>query len=280
MKNDPILGQGLHYEFRNLVSLESEAFTPSAPPELLEGACTTSVVPLSLPIIHSLRAVREAISIATRIHFAALVCVQLLLDRLSVAEPRRVVGPPSKAYEWVRRKLPEPQNEPIRFKYHPPSWAEIYRANRILWILATFNCVHHAANIRWSWSSEEINSFTKQYVQECWLKWRLEELKTIAECLAVMYPSDTVILDHCFPFLVTIPSPEKSIAPAQLFVPPPPNGTDQDKDWERIRAMAGRKNHIIGKYRFMCGFFRDVRHTLFYVKFQAFRRVGAPIWDN
>lgn len=280
MKNDPILGQGLHYAFRNLVLLGSKTFTPSTLPELLEGAYTTSIVPLSLPTIHSLRAVREAISITTRIHFAALACVQLLLDRLSVAEPRRVVGPPSKAYEWVRGRLPEPQNEPIRFRYHPPSWAEMYRANRILWTLATFSCVHHAGNIRWSWSSEEINSFTKQYVQECWLKWRLEELKTIAECLAVIYPRDTVILDQCFPFLVTIPSPEKSTAPAQLSVPPPPDGNGQDKDWEMIRAMAGRKNHIIGKYRVMCGLFRDVRHPLLHVDFQAFRRIGTPIWDN
>jgi hypothetical protein len=286
MKNCPILSHGLQYEFRNIILLESEGtFTPASLPELLDGAYTTSIVPLSLPTDRSFGAVRKAISIAASICHAASACIHILLDRLMIAEPRRVVGSPSNSVEWVEGRLSEPPSEPIRITYHPPSWAETYRTHRILWTLATFSSVLHAANTRWDWSLEDKNSFTERYVKECWLKWRLQELKTIAECLAVIYPSETIFLDNRFPFLVTIPSLEKSpsTAPARLMIPKlakPPKSPAADEDWTMFYGRAGRQNGAVGTYRNHLRFHQYVMHPLKYVDFQAFRRLGIPIWDN
>ena len=283
MKNCPILSHGLQYEFRNIVLLESDAtFTPSSLPELLDGAYTTSIVPLSLPTDSSFGAVRKTISIAASICHAASACIHILLDRLMIAEPRRVVGSTSNSVEWIQGRLSEPPSEPIRITYHPPSWAETYRTHRILWTLATFSSVLHAANSRWDWSLEDKNSFTERYVKECWLKWRLQELQTIAECLAVIYPSETISLDNRFPFLVTIPSLEKSpsTAPARLILPTPSKNPAADQDWEQIYWRAGRQNGAVGTYRNHLRFHQYVMHPLKYVDFQAFRRLGIPIWDN
>ncbi|KAG2027793.1 hypothetical protein GB937_000236 [Aspergillus fischeri] len=286
MKNCPILSHGLQYEFRNIILLESEGtFTPSSLPELLDGAYTTSIVPLSLPTDRSFGAVRKAISIAASICHAASACIHILLDRLMIAEPRRVVGSPSNSVEWIEGRLSEPPSEPIRITYHPPSWAETYRTHRILWTLATFSSVLHAANTRWDWSLEDKNSFTERYVKECWLKWRLQELKTIAECLAVIYPSETISLDNRFPFLVTIPSLEKSpsTAPARLMIPKlakPPKSPAADEDWTMFYGRAGRQNGAVGTYRNHLRFHQYVMHPLKYVDFQAFRLLGIPIWDN
>jgi hypothetical protein len=242
-------------------------------------------VPLSLPTDRSFGAVRKAISIAASICHAASACIHILLDRLMIAEPRRVVGSPSNSVEWVEGRLSEPPSEPIRITYHPPSWAETYRTHRILWTLATFSSVLHAANTRWDWSLEDKNSFTERYVKECWLKWRLQELKTIAECLAVIYPSETIFLDNRFPFLVTIPSLEKSpsTAPARLMIPKlakPPKSPAADEDWTMFYGRAGRQNGAVGTYRNHLRFHQYVMHPLKYVDFQAFRRLGIPIWDN
>jgi hypothetical protein len=286
MKNCPILSHGLQYEFRNIILLESEGtFTPSSLPELLDGAYTTSIVPLSLPTDRSFGAVRKAISIAASICHAASACIHILLDRLMIAEPRRVVGSPSNSVEWIEGRLSEPPSEPIRITYHPPSWAETYRTHRILWTLTTFSSVLHAANTRWDWSLEDKNSFTERYVKECWLKWRLQELKTIAECLAVIYPSETISLDNRFPFLVTIPSLEKSpsTAPARLMIPKlakPPRSPAADEDWTTFYGRAGRQNGAVGTYRNHLRFHQYVMHPLKYVDFRAFRRLGIPIWDN
>jgi hypothetical protein len=280
MKNCPILSHALQYEFRNIILFESDGtFTPSSLPELLDGAYITSSVPPSLPHDHSFGAVRKAVSVAASICHAASACIHILLDRLMVAEPHLVVGSPSKAFEWIEGRLSEPQSEPIRITYHPPSWAETYRTHRILWTLATFSCVLHAAGTRWDWSLEDKSSLTERYVKERWLNWHLEELKTIAECLNVIYPSETITLDHRFPFLVTIPSLEKSLstAPARLIIPNPPIA---DKDWEIIYRRAGQQNGAIGTYRFISGCHRSVNHPLKYVDFRAFRRLGIPIWDD
>jgi hypothetical protein len=119
---------------------------------------------------------------------------------------------------------------------------------------------------------EDKTSFTEQYVKECWLKWRLEELKTIAECLGVIYPSETMTLNNRFPFLVTIPSLEKlpSIAPARLIIPNPPKNPAADKDWEMIYSLAGRQNGAIGTYRTLFRAHRSVNHPLQYVDFEPF----------
>ncbi|KAF4222834.1 hypothetical protein CNMCM8980_004573 [Aspergillus fumigatiaffinis] len=284
MKNCPIISHGLQYEFRNMVLLESDAiFTPLSLPELLDGAFTTSVVPLSLPPDHSFGAVRKAVSIAASICHAASACIHLLLDRLMVAEPRCVVGSLSKAADWIAGRSSEPQSEPIRMKYHPPSWAETYRTHRILWTLVTFSRVLQAENTRWDWSPEDKTSFTERYVKECWEKWRLEELKTIAECLSVIYPGETITLDRRFPFLVTIPSLEKSplTAPARLILPTPPKNPAADQDWKQIYWRAGRQNGAIGSYRTLFGVHRSlINHRLQYLNFRAFRRLGIPIWDS
>ncbi|KAJ5856262.1 uncharacterized protein N7529_010206 [Penicillium soppii] len=218
MKNCPIISQGLQYEFRNFIFLESGNFNSASLPELIDGARMTAVVPLSLPSIHSFNAVREAVSTAASIYFAASACLSLLLDRLAVAEPRRVVGPVSAVVEWVVGRWPEPPNEIFHVKPRPLSWCEIYRMHRVLWTLATFYCVHRAANTRWSWSLEELSSFTEQYVDKCWKTWHLEEFQTASECLEAVYPKETAILDHNFPFLVSIPSANKSISQAPLGV--------------------------------------------------------------
>jgi hypothetical protein len=56
-ENYPIISQGLQYEFRNFIFLESGYFIPASLPELLDGARMIAVVPLSLPFIHSFDAV-------------------------------------------------------------------------------------------------------------------------------------------------------------------------------------------------------------------------------
>jgi hypothetical protein len=284
MKNCPILSHGLQYQFRNIILLESDGtLTPSSLPELLDGAYTSSidVVPLSLPPSHSFGAVRKAISTAASICHAASACIHILLDRLMAAEPRRVLAG-SDSIEWIEGRLSEPPSEPIRITYHPPSWAETYRTHRILWTLATFSSVLHAANTRWDWSLEDKDSFTEGYVKECWQKWHLEELKTIAECLAVVSPSETITLDDRFPFLVTIPSLEKSpsTAPTRLIIPNPPQNPAADKDWNMIYWAAGHPNSTVGYYRNNLRLYRYLKHPLKYVDFRAFRRFGIPIWDN
>lgn len=126
---------------------------------------TPSAVRLSLPAEHSLGAVRKVVSIPGHICYAASACLHALLDRLIVAEPRRVVGSLS-AVEWIGGRLSEAQSEPFRITYHPPSWAETYRTQRILWTLATFSCVLHAANTQWDWSLEDKNSFTERDISK------------------------------------------------------------------------------------------------------------------
>ncbi|OQE16614.1 hypothetical protein PENFLA_c027G03711 [Penicillium flavigenum] len=225
MKNCPNTSKGLQYNFRNFILLETGKFIPASLPELLNGGRTRTVVPLSLHSIHSFNAVREAVSTAASIYFAASACLSLLLDRLAAAESRRVVGPVSAVVEWVAGRCPEPPNETFRVEHRPLSWCEIYRMHRVLWTPATFHCVHRAANSRWSWSSEELNSFTEKYVDGCWERWNLEELQTASECLQIIYPEETAILDHNFPFLVSIPSENKSTSQTPLFIPEPPSDT-------------------------------------------------------
>jgi hypothetical protein len=48
-------------------------------------------------------------------------------------------------------------------------------------------------------------------------------LQTASECLEVVYPEETAILDHNFPFLVSIPSANKSTSHAPLCIPELPS---------------------------------------------------------
>ncbi|KAJ5827515.1 hypothetical protein N7447_004278 [Penicillium robsamsonii] len=279
MKNCPIISQGLQYEFRNFILLEAGKFIPSSLPELIGGARTITVMPLSLPSIHSFDAVREAVSTAASIYFAASACLSLLLDRLAAAEPRRVVGPVSAAVEWVEGRWPEPPNETFRVKSRPLSWCEIYRMHRVLWTLATFQCVHRAATIRWPWSSEDRSQFTEQYVDYCQGRWKLEELQTASECLKVVYPEETVILDLLYPFLVSIPSADNSARPARLSIPEPPSLTTINSGRLCVWSAA-RRNGAIGSHGILCRTHRFTKNPLLHVDFGAYRRIGIPIWDD
>ncbi|KAJ5880213.1 uncharacterized protein N7473_011266 [Penicillium subrubescens] len=279
MKNCLILSHGLQYEFRMIILLELEktSFTLSSLPVVLDSINTPSDVPLSVPADHSLRAVRKAVSIAGNICYAASACLHVMMDRLMAAEPRRVVGSPS-AVEWIEGSLSEVQSEPIRIRYHPPSWAETYRTHRILWALAIFSCVLHAANTRWDWSLEDKDSFIERYTR-VGLTWRPEQLKTIAECLCILNPSEAIALDHRFPFMVTIPSFLHS--PARLIIPNPPERNQAvDKDWEKIYRLAGRQNGAIGTYRQLLRVHWPPRPPLQSGDLRVFRRLGIPIWDD
>ncbi|KAJ5494577.1 hypothetical protein N7463_010664, partial [Penicillium fimorum] len=263
------------YEFRNFILLESGKYIPSRLPDLIDGARTTAAMTLSLPSTHSYNDVREAVSTAASICFAASACLSLLLDRLAAAEPRRVVGSVSAAVEWVAGRWPEPPNETFRVESRPLSWCEIYRMHRVLWTLATFQCVHRAANTRWSWSSEDLSQFTEQYVDE----WRLEELQTALECLKVVYPEETVILDQLFPFLVSIPLVNNSTSPARLSIPEPPSHTTINLGGLCVWS-AGRRNQAIGSHSILCRTHRSTKNPLLHVDFRAYRRIGIPIWDD
>ena len=285
MKNCPIISQGLQYAFRNVALVESDSmFTPSTLPELGDDRYATSVTPFALPASCSLEGVRKAISIATSISRAAFACIDVLLERFSAAEPRRVIDDHGQAFEWVEGRSSEsPSSEPFRVRYYPPSWAEIYRTHRILWTLAIFDCVLHAVNTRWEWSLEDKTSFIEQYVKECQPAWRAEELKTIAECLGDICPSETRTLDDRCPFLVTVPSPEKmpSIPPAHSIIPDSSKNSTEEKDWKMIYWKGGGPNGAIGTHRSLCAAFRSIwNQPLKYVNFRAFRRLGIPIWDN
>jgi hypothetical protein len=285
MKNCPIISQGLQYAFRNIALLESDSmFTPSTLPELGDDRYSTSVMPLALPAGCSLEGVRKAVDVATSIHRAAFACIDVLLERFSAAEPRRVINDHGQAYEWVVGRSSEPpQNERFHVKYYPPSWAEIYRTHRILWTLAIFDCILDAANTRWEWSLEDKGNFIEQYVKKCRPPWRAEELKTIAECLSDIYPNETITLDNRCPFLVTVSSPENmpSTAPAHSLIPDSSKNSTEEKDWERIYWKGGGPNAAIGTHRSICLALRSIpKQPLKYVNFRAFRRLGIPIWDD
>lgn len=284
MKSCPIISQGLQYAFRNIALLESDSiFTPSTLLGLEDDRYATLVTPLALPASCSLEGVRKAVGIAASIPRAAFACIDVLLERFSAAEPRRVINDHGQAFNWVVGRSEPPLSEPFRVKYHPPSWAEIYRVHCTLWTLTIFDCVLHAANTRWEWSLEDKTSFIEQYIKECRPTWRVEELKTIAECLGDIYPGEIRTVDGRCPFLVTIPSPEKilSISPAYSIISDSLKNLTEGKDWDWIYWKGRGPNSAIGIYRSLFAAFRSTwNQPLNYVNFRAFRRLGIPIWDD
>ncbi|KAJ5440833.1 hypothetical protein N7491_003239 [Penicillium cf. griseofulvum] len=249
LKKCPLTSEGLHNEFTLLASIESTTFTPTA-------------------LLEQLDSLSGAVSAAAKVHITACACLQHLFTRLQSTKPQRPIAPAIDLIEWVHGKG------------DPPSWIESYRTHRGLWHLELFRHIYNAASTRWSWSTHDLDFFAEQYVEWCRLEWGLQGIQTISECVVDLCVNEPTIMSRRFSFLIAIPSPTDLGLRACWSLPVVPTDTRVDSTWGRRRATANGRSTVLHYYNALCGGDKGPHKPLWKLDFQAFRRLGIPLWDG
>lgn len=281
LENCSLTSHGLHHYFKLLASILSTSFAPQALLEEIAGSRGNNIRPISLSNTHSLAAVHQTINSAAKIHRNACACLQLLINRLESAEPRRPMASDEIVDNWMARNGPPPKGgELVQFDVDPPSWIESYRAHRGLWKLELFQQIRNAATSRWLWSTHDLDCFAEQYLESCRLPGGIEEIETVSQWVVDLSSSEPTILSHQAPYLVAVPSSTDLTVQISW---PLPNIQDREVDstWGLSPGSADRISNVINYYHFIRGSEKTRSFRgLWKVDFKAFRRLGIPLWDS
>lgn len=281
LRNCSFTSHGLHYYFTRLASILSTSFTtPQALLEELAGSPGDVMRSTSLSTTHSLAAVHQTVKTAAKVHLTACVCLQLFINRLESAEPRRPMASDANVADWLHGIVPPPKGgELIQFDVDPPSWVESYRTHRGLWKLELFHQIHNAATNHWLWSTHDLDCFSEQYLEWCRYPGGTEELQTVSECLVDLCPSKPTFLSHRTPYLVTIPPPI-NLTVQTCWPLPYIQDTQVDSKWRRSPRHVKGRNCALSFFSCLRGGESSRSYNaLWKVDFKAFRRLGIPLWD-
>ncbi|GIJ86578.1 hypothetical protein Asppvi_005467 [Aspergillus pseudoviridinutans] len=291
LKKNPIMGHGLHRQFRMALGLRRPCFADTSLAEFM--ARDHSLLLTASPSLISPAMLKEMVIIAVNIQRLACACLSTLLARVGKVQPRRYEGypvPEANIYRVTGTAQYEPRDA------GPPSWIEEYRVYRALWHLQLYSDLS-IAGARLNWPQGDLENWRTEVTD-----WDRvppvvrEELRTISECLESLYEVDGILrttqsqvtsTDDGRPLISQLPNASQLRCSFDVWAPPSPPEIPDHEDgvpmdiWGQGLVSIDR-NSMAGWFRAFQR--RTGRHPAIHQgcsiqDARPWRGLGMPIWD-